>query len=197
MSMVAKYWAQSQPPQEVRRSGPMSTTKRVTLYVALSLLAVVMALPFLAMLLMAFRPDGATSLRDIFFSTTFTLDNVRDTLRNDSMLRWFLNSTIYAVVSVVLVLFLSSLGGYAFAKKRYVARDQLFWLFIAMYGTARIISEQFREPDEHLRRIVGGVLPHMTAGMLLSIPLLVFGVVMVLRGYQRWGQAHAKRQAEV
>lgn len=121
-----------QPPEGTRSSGPMSTTKRTVLYAALSLLAVVMALPFIAMLLMAFRPDGVSSLRDIFFSTSFTLDNVRENLRNDSMLRWFLNSTIYAVVSVVLVLLLSSLAGYAFAKKCFFGRDQLFWLFIAM-----------------------------------------------------------------
>lgn len=121
-------------PQEAHTasSGPMSKTKRIVLYSALTVLAVVMSLPFVAMLLMAFRPEGVTSLRDIFFSSAFTLDNIRNTLRNDSMLRWFLNSTIYAVVSVVLVLFLSSLAGYAFAKKRFFARDQLFWLFIAM-----------------------------------------------------------------
>ncbi|MGB3327622.1 MAG: carbohydrate ABC transporter permease, partial [Thermomicrobiales bacterium] len=115
-----------------RSSGPMSGTRRVLLYLALTLLAVVMALPFVAMLLMAFRPAEVSTLRDIFFSATFTLDNFRENLRNDSMLRWFLNSTIYAVVSVVLVLFLSSLAGYAFAKKRFFARDQIFWLFIAM-----------------------------------------------------------------
>jgi len=115
-----------------RSTGPMSMTKRVLLYTALTALAAVMAMPFVAMLLMAFRPTGVSSLWDIFFSTSFTLDNIRSNLRNDSMIRWFLNSTVYAVVSVVLVLFLSSLAGYAFAKKRFFARDKIFWLFIAM-----------------------------------------------------------------
>jgi len=121
-----------QPAQDGRPSAPVSRTKRILLYTALTLLAVAMAMPFVAMLLMAFRPDDVTALRDIFFSTSFTLDNFRANLRNDSMLRWFLNSTIYAVVSVVLVLVLSSLAGYAFAKKRFFARDKIFWLFIAM-----------------------------------------------------------------
>jgi multiple sugar transport system permease protein len=30
------------------------------------------------------------------------------------------------------VLFLSSMAGYAFAKKRFFARDKIFWLFVAM-----------------------------------------------------------------
>jgi multiple sugar transport system permease protein len=95
-------------------------------------IAVVMAMPFVAMVLLAIRPEGATSLREMFLSTEFTLDHFRANLQNDSMLRWILNSFIYAFVSVVLVLALCSMAGYAFAKKRFFGRDQIFWAFIAM-----------------------------------------------------------------
>jgi multiple sugar transport system permease protein len=91
-----------------------------------------MAMPFIAMLLMAFRPESVVGLRDIFFANEWTLDHFRSNLRNDSMLRWILNSFIYAGLSVVLVLLLCSMAGYAFAKKRFFARDKIFWLFIAM-----------------------------------------------------------------
>jgi multiple sugar transport system permease protein len=101
-------------------------------YTGLVLLAVVMALPFVAMFLMSLRPTDVTGLREIFFSPHFTLDNYRDNLRNDSMVRWFLNSFIYAGVSVALVLLLCTMAGYAFAKKEFFARDQIFWVFIAM-----------------------------------------------------------------
>jgi multiple sugar transport system permease protein len=46
--------------------------------------------------------------------------------------RWGLNSFIYSFVSVVAVLFLCSMAGYAFAKKQFFGRDKIFWLFIAM-----------------------------------------------------------------
>lgn len=95
-------------------------------------IALVMAMPFLAMVLLAVRPEGATSLSDMFLSTEFTLDHFRANLENDSMLRWILNSFIYAFVSVVLVLLLCTMAGYAFAKKRFFGRDQIFWAFIAM-----------------------------------------------------------------
>ena len=95
-------------------------------------IAVVMAMPFVAMVLLAIRPEGTNSLSGMFFSTEFTLDHFRANLQNDSMVRWILNSFIYAFVSVVLVLLLCSMAGYAFAKKRFFGRDQIFWTFIAM-----------------------------------------------------------------
>ena len=114
------------------RSGISPRLRRILLYTLLTSLAIVMAMPFIAMILMSFRPASIVSLRDIFFSGDFTLDNWRSNLRNDSMLRWILNSFIYSLVSVVFVLFLSSMAGYAFAKKRFFARDKIFWLFVAM-----------------------------------------------------------------
>ncbi len=101
-------------------------------HLLMAAIAVVMAMPFLAMVLLAVRPEGATSLSDMFLSTEFTLEHFRANLQNDSMLRWILNSFIYAFVSVVLVLLLCSMAGYAFAKKRFFGRDQIFWAFIAM-----------------------------------------------------------------
>ena len=112
--------------------GRVSPVRKLVLYVELTLLALVMALPFVAMILMSLRPESVVSLREIFLSGDFTLDNYRDNLRNDSMVRWFLNSLIYSLVSVVAVLLLCTMAGYAFAKKEFFARDQLFWVFIAM-----------------------------------------------------------------
>jgi multiple sugar transport system permease protein len=109
-----------------------SPVRRALIYFGLTVLAIVMAMPFVAMILMSLRPPQVTGLTDIFFSLEFTLDNYKDNLRNDSMVRWFLNSFIYAFVSVVGVLTLCTMAGYAFAKKKFFARDQLFWVFIAM-----------------------------------------------------------------
>lgn len=106
--------------------------RRIGLYTLLTAIAIVMAMPFVAMILMSFRPESVTGLKEIFFSDEFTLENFRMNLRNASLLRWILNSFIYSVVSVVLVLLLCSMAGYAFAKKQFFARDKIFWLFVAM-----------------------------------------------------------------
>ncbi|MBA3528239.1 MAG: carbohydrate ABC transporter permease [Propionibacteriaceae bacterium] len=91
-----------------------------------------MLMPFMAMTLMAFRPTNVVGLKDIYFSLDFTLENFRSTLTNNSILRWTYNSFVYSVVSVIIVLLLSTAAGYAFAKKRFFGRDQIFWLFVAM-----------------------------------------------------------------
>ena len=50
-------------------------------------------------------------------------------------------------------------------------------MFFAGYGIARIIAELFREPDAFL----GFILPGITMGQLLSLPMIVLGLFLILR----------------
>jgi phosphatidylglycerol:prolipoprotein diacylglycerol transferase len=52
--------------------------------------------------------------------------------------------------------------------------------FFIGYGVMRIISEQFREPDAHL----GFILPGMTMGMALSLPMIVLGAALAYWAYK-------------
>ena len=54
-------------------------------------------------------------------------------------------------------------------------------VFCAGYGVARIVGEIFREPDAHLGFLWGP----LTMGMLLSLPVLLFGVWLILRAYRK------------
>src|SRR5699024_10813886 len=56
----------------------------------------------------------------------------QDALGSQSIPQWALNSAIYSLVSVSLVLLFASMAGYAFAKKRFFGRETIFWVFIAM-----------------------------------------------------------------
>lgn len=115
-----------------RHSRPIVRRLRKALYLPLALIAVVTAVPFVAMILLALRPAGVVTLRRIFFSTSFTLENFRQVFAGATMARWIANSLVYALVSVVIVLFLASMAGYAFAKKKFWGREAIFWSFIAM-----------------------------------------------------------------
>jgi phosphatidylglycerol:prolipoprotein diacylglycerol transferase len=53
--------------------------------------------------------------------------------------------------------------------------------FCVGYGAARIIGELFREPDAHLGFLWGP----LTMGMLLSVPMLLFGAFLIARAYRR------------
>jgi phosphatidylglycerol---prolipoprotein diacylglyceryl transferase len=55
--------------------------------------------------------------------------------------------------------------------------------FVAGYGLSRIFVEFFRQPDAQLGYLAGGWL---TMGMLLSLPMVLFGV---------WAMATARQDA--
>jgi phosphatidylglycerol---prolipoprotein diacylglyceryl transferase len=50
-------------------------------------------------------------------------------------------------------------------------------VFLVSYALARTIGETFRQPDEFL----GFLFAELTMGQLLSVPMLVAGLVLILR----------------
>lgn len=58
-------------------------------------------------------------------------------------------------------------------------------LFLAIYGTARILVEQVREPDVEIGFLVPYGSSGLTMGMLLSLPMVLVGAYFALRGYRR------------
>jgi len=58
-------------------------------------------------------------------------------------------------------------------------------LFLIGYGTCRFIVEYFREPDSFLGYLWLG----LTMGQWLSLPMIVIGLVMMVRAYRRAGKA--------
>jgi phosphatidylglycerol:prolipoprotein diacylglycerol transferase len=58
--------------------------------------------------------------------------------------------------------------------------------FIAIYAFARIASEFFREPDVQLGFLWGG----LTMGMLLSVPMIIVGVILIVKAWRRETPKH-------
>ena len=52
--------------------------------------------------------------------------------------------------------------------------------FIALYAVARITGEHFREPDPQLGFLWGG----LTMGMLLSLPMVIAGIIIIVRAWR-------------
>ena len=61
---------------------------------------------------------------------------------------------------------------------RPATRGTLSGVFLIGYAVARIVVEFFREPDAHLGYLAGVI----TMGQLLSLPMLAFGILLVVRG---------------
>ncbi|MCZ7457998.1 carbohydrate ABC transporter permease [Streptomyces sp. WMMC940] len=118
------------PPAGTARA-PRPPVARLGLPVLLVLVAVVTVTPFAVMVLVAFAPTGGRTLPGAFDVTRATLANFTDVLENADITRWAVNSLVYSMVSVLLILLFSSMAGYAFAKKRFPGREVLFWSFLA------------------------------------------------------------------
>jgi phosphatidylglycerol:prolipoprotein diacylglycerol transferase len=79
-----------------------------------------------------------------------------------------------------------------FGRKLNLPKGNLFWLFITFYGLFRIIGEQFREPDAQLMYLLPNVLPNVTAGMVLSLPMFLGGLIMFVLGFRsQWRRPEA------
>lgn len=103
---------------------------RLFVYLALAVGSVVMAFPFVWMLVSSFK-----SLREIFrfnfWPQVWTLANYQEVILNTQFPRWFLNSLIVAGISTVSVLFFCSLVGYTLTKLRFPGRSFIFLLILS------------------------------------------------------------------
>ncbi|MEW1842914.1 carbohydrate ABC transporter permease [Nonomuraea angiospora] len=96
----------------------------------LAVLSVLTVSPFVAMFIVALSPAGRPTV-PVRWPDSLTLDNIARVLESSGFVTWTINSLIYAVVSVVIILLTSSMAGYAFAKKRFPGREAMFWTFLA------------------------------------------------------------------
>lgn len=106
---------------------------RVLTGAALAVGALVTLFPFYAMVVLSLKPNaGGLSFPGVLAPTGLTLENYSRIIGTNQVTRWLLNTVLYAGVSVVLVLLLSSMAGYAFAKKRFPGKTAIFWSFLGM-----------------------------------------------------------------
>ncbi len=110
-----------------RRVTPLGLLIRTALYLALVFGAVIMLTPFIWTLSSSFKNVG-----DIYNYPPQLIppqpiaDNYVNLFGTTSFVHWFINSFGVAFARVSLTLFLSALGGFAFAKYRFRGRNFLF-----------------------------------------------------------------------
>lgn len=102
-------------------------------YILLIILALISIGPFLWLISTAFKgPDeNIFAYPPQFFPQNFTLDNIVSVWQRVPFLKYIINSTIVASVTVLLNLLLSSLAGYALAKMHFKGRNFIFYSVLA------------------------------------------------------------------
>ncbi|WP_205629041.1 carbohydrate ABC transporter permease [Jiangella muralis] len=119
--------ATTRPPTRKRRR---RSGANAWLTVLLILASVFTVLPFIAVFVLAITPEGAQTIPQKM-PDEVTLDNLSAVLSASSFLRWTLNSFVFSIVSVVIILLAAAMAGYAFARKRFPGSNALMWSFLA------------------------------------------------------------------
>src|SRR5438132_13741976 len=117
-------------PVRRRRPLPLGT---IAVYVALSALAIVVVLPVIYMISQAFTPEQDTLAWPIHYVPEHpTLNNCAQVLQDPTLpvFTWFVNSMIASLSITTLVLLLSSLSAYAFARLEFPGRDVIFFILL-------------------------------------------------------------------
>ncbi|MFK4791013.1 carbohydrate ABC transporter permease [Microbacterium sp. ZW T5_56] len=102
-------------------------------WIWLSIAAVFSFFPFYAMVVLSLKPGMAVELPGSLLPWgNISFSSYEQVLGGQNLLVWLGNTLIYSLVSVVFVLFLSAMAGYAFAKKRFRGKEVMFWSFLSM-----------------------------------------------------------------
>ena len=120
----------------------MSTTIKVLSYIFITVFAIVLLLPISWMILGAFRTlEDSAKVPPELLPEKWVLTNFIDIFKYP-VLKWTLNSFIVAAASAFAVTLVSTMAGYAFAKKKIRGKEPVFWILLASImipGTATLI----------------------------------------------------------
>lgn len=143
-------------------------------------LAVLWMLPLVWVLLLSFKPNALLMERtDILFSPPFTLKNYGDIFNTSLVFRWIGNSCIVALGQTALVLVLSSLAGYGFARIEFRGRK---WVFAAVIAGLAVPQTSVVIP---LHRMFADLGLHNTyAGLILPGLAAPFGVFLMTQYFK-------------
>ena len=107
---------------------------KVLTYVLLVLWALVVLFPFYWMVLTSVKSYGAYNAEYVpsFFTLSPTLQNYADAFTTVDLGRYFANTIVFAVITTLLMLAVTVLSAYAFARLRFRGRNLVFTLFLSL-----------------------------------------------------------------
>ena len=117
-----------------RRAATRSAVKNSITYTLLSLWAILVLFPFYWMLLTSIKGYGAYNAEYIpkFYTLAPTIQNYIDAFTTVSLGRYFLNTTIFTVITTVTMLIVIVPAAYAFSRLNFRGKNVVFVLFLSL-----------------------------------------------------------------
>jgi ABC-type glycerol-3-phosphate transport system permease component len=104
----------------------------ILLYGFLIIITLYMILPFVWMISSSLKPENEIfSIPPVIFSKNMTLDAYKTVVVDGNILRILLNTFIAAAGATIARLFFCSLGGFGFAKYKFIGKGPLFAILVA------------------------------------------------------------------
>lgn len=118
------------PQPTIRRRSGKREGGKVTITVGLTLISLFTVVPLIAVVVLALSPENSPTI-PYALPQALTFENIIKVFNVGEFPLWFMNSVIYSVVSVVLVLLTASMAAYALARKRFPGSNLLLWSIVA------------------------------------------------------------------
>ena len=138
-------------------------------YVLLSFWAVLVLFPFYWMVLTSIKSYGAYNSEWIpqLFTLSPTLQNYRDAFTAVPLGGYFINTILFTVVTTILMLVVTVLAAFAFARLDFPGKDLVFTLFLALMMIPTelvVITNYVTITNANLRNTFAGlILPSVTS----------------------------------
>lgn len=147
---------------------------------AVVLLAAIWMLPLAWVFAASWKPNDVLMVRtDGLLAPPFTLGNYRNLIGTSSLTRWLTNSAIVALGQTALILVLSSLAGYGFARTRFPGKR---WVFGFVLAGLAVPEHAILIP---LHRLFAGLELHNTYTALILPRLAIpFGVYLMTQYFK-------------
>jgi len=112
----------------------MGKLKKTLIYVLLTLWALIVLFPFYWMILTSVKSYGSYNAEYIpsFFTLSPTLQNYVDAFTTVSLGKYLLNTFLFTVITTVLMVVVSTLAAFAFARLEFRGKNLAFTLFLSL-----------------------------------------------------------------
>ena len=110
------------------------TVLRILTYVMLSVWGIVVLFPFYWMILTSIKSYGSYNAEHIptFIPTNPTFQNYLDAFTSVPLAKYFLNTTIFTLITTAAMLLVIIFAAYAFARLQFRGKNLVFTLFLAL-----------------------------------------------------------------
>lgn len=110
------------------------TAFNIFIYIMLALWAVMVLFPFYWMILTSFKSYSSYNSEYIpkFFTLSPTIQNYIDAFTAVPLAKYFLNTLIFTVITTAIMLVVTILAAYAFARMNFPGKNLLFSMFLAL-----------------------------------------------------------------